>query len=75
MVDENEGKKNREKRIFFGVEYRYPEQLSDDVILDRFAQQILEDASTINSEDINIIEEGEQSIHCPKCGGQLRKIG
>lgn len=40
MVDENTEKKNREKRIFFGVEYIYPEEMPDDVILDRFAQQI-----------------------------------
>lgn len=74
---ENKGKKekNNEKRIFFGVKYRYPEEMSDDVVLDRFARQILEDASTVNSDDINIIEEGEQTIHCPKCGGELRKIG
>lgn len=74
---DDEGKnreKNREKRIFFGVEYIYPEVMPDDVILDRFAQQILEDAATVNSEDINIVEEGEQAIHCPKCGGELRKI-
>jgi hypothetical protein len=83
MVDENEGKKdeqgknrekNREKRIFFGIEYIYPEQMPDDVILDRFAQQILDDASTIHSEDIHIVNEGEHAIHCPKCGGELRKI-
>lgn len=74
MVDENAEKKNREKRIFFGVEYRYPEQMPNDIVLDRFAQQILEDAATINSEDINIVEEGECAIHCPKCGEELRKI-
>lgn len=74
MVDENAEKKNREKRIFLGIEYRYPEEMPDDIILDRFAQQILDDASTINSEDINIVEEGEYEIHCPKCGRELRKI-
>ncbi len=73
MVDENTEKKNREKRIFFGVEYIYPEEMPDDVILDRFAQQILDDASTVNSEDIHIVNEGECAIHCPKCGGELRK--
>lgn len=70
----NDEGKNKEKRIFFGIEYRYPEEMPDDVILDRFAQQILDDASTVNSEDINIVEEGECAIHCPKCGEQLRKI-
>lgn len=75
MVEESEGKKSREKRILFGIEYRYPEQMPDDVVLDRFAQQILEDASTINSKDISIVEEGERAIRCPKCGGELRKIG
>lgn len=71
-MDENA--KNREKRIFFWVEYRYPEQMPDDVILDRFAQQILDDASTVNSEDIDIVEEGEHTIHCPKCGRELKKL-
>lgn len=77
MVDGNTEKKrekNREKRIFFGVEYTYPEEMPDDIILDRFAQQILDDVSTINSDDINIVNEGEEAIHCPKCGRELRKI-
>lgn len=74
MVDENTGKKNREKTIFFGVEYRYPEVMPDDMILDRFAHQILDDASTINNEDIHVVNEDEHAIHCPKCGGELRKI-
>ena len=79
MVDgdiekKNDKGNNREKRIFFGIEYRYPEEMPDDVILDRFAQQILDDASTVNSGDIHIVEEGEHAIHCPKCGEELRKI-
>ena len=73
-MDENAEKKNREKRIFFCIEYRYPEEMPDDVILDRFAQQILDDAATVNSEDIHIINEDEHAIHCPKCGEELRKI-
>jgi Zn finger protein HypA/HybF involved in hydrogenase expression len=77
-MDNKEGnnrEKNKEKKISFCVEYIYPEGMPDEVVLDRFAQQILEDAATVNGDDIHIVEEGECTIRCPKCGGELRKIG
>lgn len=73
--DKNVKKKNGTKRIFFSVEYGYPEEMPDDVILDRFAEQILDDASTVNEDDIRIVNENEREIHCPKCGNPLRVSG
>lgn len=48
------------KKVRFEVEYTYPVDLPDEVILDRFAGQIINDASEITSEDIEIVEDDEQ---------------
>lgn len=45
------------KKIHFEVEYAYPVEMDDDIILDRFAEQILDDAARISTEDIEIVEE------------------
>lgn len=40
------------KKIHFEVDYEYPDEMDDETVLDRFAAQILQDASEINSKDI-----------------------
>jgi len=40
------------KKIHFEVNYEYPDEMDDDEILDRFAAQILQDASEVKSKNI-----------------------
>jgi len=40
------------KKIHFEVDYEYPDEMNDEDILDRFATQILRDASEVRSKDI-----------------------
>lgn len=44
------------KKIHFEVNYEYPDEMNDEDILDRFAAQIIHDASTINSKDIQKVD-------------------
>ncbi len=75
MENKDIGKnKKREKMIFFGVRYIYPEEQSDEFILDRFAAQILNDASSVNKDDIRIVIQDDREVHCPKCGYLLRGV-
>lgn len=48
------------KKIRFEVEYTYPIHLPDEDILDMFAKQIIEDATHISSDDIQVIDGDEE---------------
>lgn len=68
-------KVEKEKVLNFSVEYRYPGEISDDEILDRFAEQIMNDASTVNKDNIRVVDSNAAKMHCPKCGNVLEKKG
>lgn len=49
--------KKKKKKIHFDVTLYYPEHMEDDEILDLFAEQIIDEASKISSDSIEIVDE------------------